>query len=528
MPEYLSPGVYVEETSGASKSVEGASTSTAGFLGQTERGPLKPQLVTSFGQFKRIYGGYIDDSYLAHSVDGFFQNGGTRAFIARITDAEPHEVSTTTLTDDDGNDVLGVTAIGPGEWGNSIAVSIRDAPVSTEDNGVFNMLVRYWNADPETVDEPGADEPDPMPSSEERYTELSAKQGSSQYYEMVLEGSSNFILVERLGDGRPANQTEWLSLDGGAATDGGAADEADAADDDADEEAETDGSGGGITVGDYKGVDDPGARTGLSAFKGIDNISLVIAPDENDVPGVTDAVVTHCENMTERFAILQAPRNADDVADMQTPVDSTYAAYYYPWIEVLDPNTGVSELVPPGGHLAGIYARSDNTTGVHKAPANEVVRGAQSLQVNITKGEQDILNPKGVNCIRHFQGRGIRVWGARTTSSDPEWKYINVRRLFLFLKQSIDEGTQWVVFEPNDQDLWARVRQTIEGFLTTVWRDGALMGTTADEAFFVSCDSTTMTQDDIDNGRLIVEIGVAPVKPAEFVIFRIGQWTGDS
>lgn len=212
---------------------------------------------------------------------------------------------------------------------------------------------------------------------------------------------------------------------------------------------------------------------------------------------------------------------------METPVDSTYAGYYYPWIEVVDPNTGTKEIVPPGGHIAGIYARSDQETGVHKAPANEVVRGAQGLQLNLTKGEQDILNPKGINCIRQFQGRGIRVWGARTTSSDPEWKYLNVRRLFLYLKQSIDEGTQWVVFEPNDQDLWARVKQTIEQFLRTSWRDGALMGTSADEAFFVECGESTMTQADIDNGRLICEIGVAPVKPAEFVIFRIGQWTGE-
>jgi phage tail sheath protein FI len=210
---------------------------------------------------------------------------------------------------------------------------------------------------------------------------------------------------------------------------------------------------------------------------------------------------------------------------METPVDSTYAGYYYPWIEVIDPNTGTKELIPPGGHVAGIYARTDQETGVHGAPANEVVRGAQGLQVNLTKGEQDVLNPKGINCIREFQGRGIRVWGARTTSSDPEWKYINVRRLFLYLKQSIDEGTQWVVFEPNDEDLWARVKQTIEQFLTTVWRDGGLMGSTTEEAFYVKCGWSTMTQDDIDNGRLICEIGVAPVKPAEFVIFRISQWT---
>jgi hypothetical protein len=205
-----------------------------------------------------------------------------------------------------------------------------------------------------------------------------------------------------------------------------------------------------------------------------------------------------------------------------------YAAFYYPWIKVYDSITKLYKPIPPGGHVAGIYARSDIERGVHKAPANEKVRGVKELEFQITKGEQDILNPRGVNCIRFFPGRGIRVWGARTLSSNTLWKYINVRRLFIFIEESIEEGTQWVVFEPNDQKLWARVKQTITQFLTRVWRDGALMGSTPEEAFFVKCDRTTMTQDDIDNGRLICIIGIAPVKPAEFVIFRIAQWQGGS
>jgi phage tail sheath protein FI len=184
-------------------------------------------------------------------------------------------------------------------------------------------------------------------------------------------------------------------------------------------------------------------------------------------------------------------------------------------------------LIPPAGHVAGIMARTDIERGVHKAPANEVVRSALDLEFPITKGMQDILNPRGVNCIRDFRadGRGIRLWGARTMSSDPMWKYVNVRRLFIFVEESIDQGTQWVVFEPNDFATWAAVTRTITNFLTTVWRSGALMGLTAGEAFFVKCDRTTMTQDDIDNGRLICYIGIAPVKPAEFVIFRISQKT---
>jgi hypothetical protein len=184
----------------------------------------------------------------------------------------------------------------------------------------------------------------------------------------------------------------------------------------------------------------------------------------------------------------------------------------------------VVKEIPPGGHIAGIYARTDVERGVHKAPANAVVRGILGIQFPISMGEQDILNPRGVNCIRSFPGRGIRVWGARTISSDPEWKYINVRRLFLAIEEAIDEGTQWVVFEPNHQRLWARVKQSVSEYLTRVWRDGALMGNTPEEAFFVECGKDrTMTQDDIDNGRLIVQIGIAPVKPAEFVVFRIAQ-----
>ncbi|RQG88013.1 phage tail sheath family protein [Natrarchaeobius halalkaliphilus] len=577
MPEYLSPGVYVEETEG-SKSVEGVSTSTAGFLGQTERGPLKPQLVTGFNDYKRKFGGYVDDSFLTHAIDGFFKNGGSRAFVGRVTDASRSDVGTATLSNDDGDDVIGARAVGPGDWGGQVAVTVTDAPMSASDNTVFGLTVRYWSdADPDDVEDPDGDEPDPMPTNEERFDEINADEGSTQYYESAIEGSSNFIEIEKLGDGRPENQTVWLKI---ASTDGGVnggENGADGGDDDGDDGGEgpdlpdgdeledmtkdelvevaeeldvdtdqnkpelleevkaaseaqllTDG-GDGVTVGDYEGDGTPGQRTGLAAFEEISNISIVCAPDENDVPGLTEALVAHCENMKERIAVLQAEQNPDPVADHETPADSTYAAYYYPWINVMHPEKGVQELVPPGGHVAGIYARNDNEGGVHEAPANMVVRGAMSLQVDLTKAEQDILNPKGINCIRSFQGRGIRVWGARTTSSDPEWKYVNVRRLFLFLKQSIDEGTQWAVFEPNDQDLWARVTQTIEQYLTTQWRDGALMGTSASEAFYVDCGKgSTMTQDDIDNGRLICEIGVAPVKPAEFVIFRIGQWTGDS
>jgi len=248
-------------------------------------------------------------------------------------------------------------------------------------------------------------------------------------------------------------------------------------------------------------------------------------------------MINHCESMKDRFCILDTTEDADlDAVEGQRDdvvSELGYGALYYPWIkvavEMLDAASGKIKLeekfVPPSGYVAGVFVRCDTERGVHKAPANEIVQGAIELKVAITKGEQDILNPKGINCIRAFPGRGIRVWGARTTASDSLWKYVNVRRLFLYLEESIDEGTHWVVFEPNDEQLWARMRQSVSEFLFGVWRNGALMGMTPQEAFFVKCDRTTMTQNDIDTGKLICLIGVAPVKPAEFVIFRLARCT---
>ncbi|HYQ66523.1 phage tail sheath C-terminal domain-containing protein [Actinophytocola sp.] len=285
-----------------------------------------------------------------------------------------------------------------------------------------------------------------------------------------------------------------------------------------------------LSVADFVGADGgSGRRTGIVALEDIDEVAICA------VPGVwsgtvESALVTHCEQLRDRFAILD-PQDGLDIEGIQAfrePFDTRYAALYYPWLVVNDPSTSQFVEVPPSGHLAGIYARTDTERGVHKAPANAVIRGIRltdGIAQDVTRRHQDLLNPKGINALRFFPGLGQRVWGARTLSSDTQWKYVNVRRLFLFVEESIDEGTQWVVFEPNDESLWALVRQTVSNFLTTVWRGGALAGTTADEAFFVTCDRSTMTDDDIANGRLVCVVGVAPVFPAEFVIFRIQQKT---
>lgn len=274
----------------------------------------------------------------------------------------------------------------------------------------------------------------------------------------------------------------------------------------------------------YIGSDNgPGTRTGLKAFEEVDEINIVCAPGQTD-PAIQDAILSHCENMRYRFAVLDAPEVIEKggVDKVPKPRDSKFGAYYFPWIEIYDPLKG-NIYQPPSGYMCGIYARVDGERGVHKAPANEIVRGALGLRYNITKGEQDILNPKGINCIRSFKNRGIRVWGARTISSDASWRYINVRRLFNMVEESIERGTQWVVFEPNDHKLWKRVTRDITAFLMRIWRTGALFGETPEQSFFVKCDAETNPPEVIDAGQMICEIGMCPVKPAEFVIFRIGQ-----
>ena len=278
-------------------------------------------------------------------------------------------------------------------------------------------------------------------------------------------------------------------------------------------------------------------KSGLIAFEDIDDISIVAAPgatfgykDSQAVANATiGALISHASRMRYRIAVLDSGDNQSisEVRDMRAKLDSTYAALYYPWIRILDPVTNTEINVPPSGFVAGIYARNDINRAVYKAPANEVVNGAIGFEKLINKAQQEVLNPEGLNCFRFFEGRGFRLWGARTISSDPEWKYVNLRRYFAYLEHSIDKGTQWAVFEPNGELLWGNVRRTIEDFLLNEWQMGALLGDKPEKAYFVKCDRSTMTQNDIDNGRLVCLIGVAPLRPAEFVIFRIGQWTSD-
>jgi uncharacterized protein len=291
----------------------------------------------------------------------------------------------------------------------------------------------------------------------------------------------------------------------------------------------------------YEGtVDADHLNTGLLQFEDREDISIVAAPGSTlryeeeggygpQAQKIVQHLVNHAQKMRYRIAVLDSGDNQtiDQVRAMRAQFDSSHAALYYPWVRVLDPLSQQEIFVPPSGFVAGIYARNDIERGVHKAPANEVVRFALGFERTLNRAQQEVLNPEGINCFRFFEGRGNRLWGARTISSDPEWKYVNVRRYLAYLERSIDNGTQWVVFEPNAEPLWANVRRTIEDFLLNEWRGGALLGDKPERAFFVRCDRSTMTQSDLDNGRLICLIGVAPVKPSEFVIFRIEQWTTD-
>lgn len=299
-----------------------------------------------------------------------------------------------------------------------------------------------------------------------------------------------------------------------------------------------------VNVGDDAIAGDEGQRTGLALLAEVDEVAIVAAPGYTDA-GSYDALLTHCERLQDRVAILDAPeavpsiRALTEVATVEAgggeageglrprASEGGYGAFYFPWITVRDPLAPNSIVnVAPSGHIAGIWARTDAGRGVHKAPANEVVRGALNVTHRLTRAEQGELNPAGVNCIRFFGQEGILVWGARTVAKTSEWRYLNVRRLFNMIKESIATSTRWIVFEPNDYTLWKSIRRDISAFLTGLWRDGALMGRTPEEAFFVKCDEETNPPESIDEGKVVALIGIAPVKPAEFIIFRISQYQG--
>jgi phage tail sheath protein FI len=533
MAEYLAPGVYVEEVPSGPVPIQGVGTSTTGMAGLTERGPLRPRLVANWGEYQAWYGGLIppNRSFLPWSVKGFFDNGGQRLFVARIAPDDADTAQRFHETPDDASQSLSIEAMGPGAWGNNIFIRIKDGeydPLTPPDPAPVSVTLLYYRVQPPlpfvdpTDDANIADANRRDPDMIEQYENVGWRPDMADYLIPFINARSKLIELEwgdkALPPSRPKTEATFFQLDSTSGTDGGAVDKGD-------------------FIGDESVA--PGTRTGLAGLAEIDDIAILTVPDHvnttvlgSEGSDVLNAVIDQCELLRDRFAVASVDSGQGDISNLRPPRDSSYAAFYTPWIRVPDPAGPSTYLIPPVGHVAGVYARTDVDRGVHKAPANEVLRGIVTVDINATrkplefpfgKRAQDILNPRGVNVIRDFRsdGRGIRVYGARTMSSDATWRYINVRRLLLFIEESIDEGTQWVVFEPNDEPLWARVRQSVGNFLDITWRSGALQGLKKEEAYFVRCDYSTMTQADIDAGRLICQIGVAPVKPAEFVIFRI-------
>jgi Bacteriophage tail sheath protein len=503
---YLTPGVYVEEVPAANKPIEGVGTSIAAFVGLAPGGPVnRPTRISNWTQFATIFGDqqnpengpFMEGSYLAHAVYGFFQNGGGLSWIVRVGssdggvrmaalpaagDPSVEAFRAVALDGADGDIKLELTAEAPAEGGD-------DAPAS------YKLTVTAG-------------------SETEEFDGLSVKKGRS-YIVTKVNAASKLIKIEETGGTLPD-----VTLAAGKYT-----------------LAMPKQSGEDLSPQNFEG--DVARREGMGSLAAIDEVTMVICPDlmtfakNGDDTALRDLqgkMIAHCENMGDRMAILDPPPGMlpQDILDWRMNAagyDSKFATLYYPWIEVMDPISKRPLLVPPSGHVAGVWARTDGTRGVHKAPANEVTLGVNGLGFQVTGEEQGGLNRVGINCIRAFPGRGIRIWGARTLSSDPEWRYINVRRLFNYISESIMEGTQWAVFEPNDQRLWSSLRISASNFLNRTWRQGALFGATPAEAFFVKCDSETNPPDVIEAGQVVIEIGISPVKPAEFVIFRISQFT---
>jgi uncharacterized protein len=644
MPEYLAPGVYVEETSFRSKSIEGVSTTTTGFIGPTRYGPtdLEPEIITSLGEFERTYGDrqqllFADTApmhnYMWHAVRAFFEEGGQRLYVARVFRPNPDDAAAgkaraivpdqTAPVVPDGQPIeqvvpnalhfharfpgqpgeahvrltlqLGQNVLGVGLGGPKLAaVRPRDVvwiarAASPPDTGDFyiarDIVDPVTKTDTWVFTNPalGSDLPldaltpsnDPknpadsvqiltltitvLPSDENGTTSVWAGLPLDGQHKT---GSSPDSVFDYFAE-QPANQDNARTLPivvtPGASVGSGLdvlnvllgakpSLQTDLPDPKSTQDARTIdlyliGGNDGVrpTSDEYEGQADPDKtfRTGLKIFEALDDISIVAAPGStfgfengyhDDATTIANLLIDHAENMHYRIAVLDSgdDQSITAVRNMRATFDSSYAAFYYPWIRILDPVTRQEIHIPPSGSVAGIYARNDIQRAVYKAPANEVVNVAIGFEHLLNKAQQEVLNPEGINCFRFFEDRGFRLWGARTISSDPEWNYVNLRRYFAYLEHSIDKGTQWAVFEPNGEALWANVRRTIANFLLNEWQSGALLGDKPEKAYFVKCDRSTMTQNDLDKGRLVALVGVAALRPAEFVIFRIGQWTADS
>ena len=540
--DYFAPGVYVEEIDRGSRPIEGVQTNIAGFIGFTEtiRGGAeigKPMLVTTWNQYLEYFGkensdGFTDfNAYLPFAVNGWFLNGGARCWVISIGTQLPKPAQETTQPGPESN---ALTIKTPAKR-ESLQFALKEEET---DNG--SLTVEILPGDPKTIPE---DSNTPAPVPAEFFTLVIKREGQEleRHQNLTMDRNvqpeiGNYVLTA-------VQESQYITV--------------------------TDLTQRGLPLarrpldGQYEvspppelptqenlaryvqGVRDD--RSGIQGLYEIDEITMIACPDlmrayqaglldEDQIHGIMELMISLCENAApnppNRMVVLDTPPDRVKPQQVVNWLDdfgrrSMFGALYYPWIKVANPrNNGKPILIPPCGHMMGVWSRTDETRGVYKAPANETPRGVIGLAYDCNFREQELLNPKGINCIRTFPNRGIKIWGARTLvePEKTEWRYISVRRLMSYIEKSIELGTQWVVFEPNDEDLWARVRRTVSNFLERIWREGALFGASPEQAFYVKCDETINTPDTMILGRLYIEVGVCPVRPAEFVIFRISQW----
>ncbi len=515
MPTYTAPGVYVEEVVSSQKVLSAAPTAVAAFVGFTERYPtddpadpegLSPRLITSWTQFENLYGSFTPGAVLPLSVYGYFANGGSLAYVVRVPNTAPSgEPSRRELPAADR--ALGLPlAVESLEPDADITLQVSTSDTDEEGPSPFSIDVLSGT----TV--------------VESFPDLTLDKGKRNVA-TVINGTSTKIKVNVLLDEKTdlSSQIEVLkpglySLEKATPTP--------------------------VPVTGRKFAGSESTRQGINGLAVADDVTMVVVPDLVTAAtkpdgsldlglwkAVQTALISHCEQNGNRMAVLDAPPGLtpQQIRDWRSETamyDSAFAALYYPWIKVENPigvNGDAEVYIPPSGHIAGVWARTDESRGVWKAPANDTIRGCLDVAYGVSQNEQSVLNPIGINCIRPFGTRGIRIWGARTLASDSDWRYINVRRLFNMVETTIAEGTQWAVFEPNDVALWEGIKRTLNAFLRGLWSAGALFGQSVDQAFYVKCDAETNPPESIDQGLLIVEVGIAPVKPAEFVVFRIAQ-----
>jgi len=525
---YKSPGVYVEEVERGARPIEQAGTAVLAMVGfcrdsiQTQKPsgemvqqatPRTPTLVTNWTQFTNTFGDFdqsVPGGYLHQAMYGYFLNGGTAAFVVGlpIKVSERIEPAAPQLPPGEGYllNAAGNRTVRIKGSAQDISVEVQPPAGDNIPEGTFTLSVKRDGQEIKSV----------------QNVTLVRARGQRNLVDVLTRETDGLLSAEildapgSLSERMPAvgSQTGLAVVQGNSTV----AETTPVLKDQA-------------TIELFRGK--ASERTGILGLEGIDEVTMLACPDVmagykagvfslDNVKQIQTDMINHCESMKDRFAILDSPYGAS-VEDMiswrkdKMGFDSKYAALYYPWVR------SNGELIPPSGFVAGVYARVDGLRGVHKAPANEIVMGAIGLERNVSRNEQDFLNPIGVNCIRAFPGQGIRIWGARTLSSDARWRYINVRRLFSNVEESILQGTNWIVFEPNDDTLWRQIKRDITAFLTVVWRSGALFGQTPEQAFYVKCDEETNPKELRDLGYCVIEVGLAPVKPAEFVIFKVSQ-----